>query len=47
MASGPAQILRMLGITQMRLLTDHPRKRVGLSGYGIDLVGVEPIENRD
>lgn len=39
-----AQILRMLGITQMRLLTDNPRKRVGLSGYGIDLVGVEPIE---
>ena len=41
-----AQILRMLDITQMRLLTDHPKKRVGLSGYGIDLVGVEPIENK-
>jgi len=38
-----AQILRMLGITQMRLLTDNPKKRVGLSGYGIEVVGVEPI----
>lgn len=38
-----AQILRSLGITQMRLLTDNPKKRVGLSGYGIEIVGVEPI----
>ncbi|WP_431209282.1 3,4-dihydroxy-2-butanone-4-phosphate synthase [Puia sp. P3] len=41
-----AQILRMLGITQMRLLTDNPKKRVGLSGFGIEVVGVEPIEKR-
>jgi 3,4-dihydroxy 2-butanone 4-phosphate synthase/GTP cyclohydrolase II len=38
-----AQILRDLGVTQMRLLTDNPKKRVGLSGYGIEVVGVEPI----
>jgi len=38
-----AQILRMLGITQMRLLTDNPKKRVGLSGYGIEVMGVEPL----
>ena len=38
-----AQILRSLGISQMRLLTDNPKKRVGLSGYGIEVVGVEPI----
>jgi 3,4-dihydroxy 2-butanone 4-phosphate synthase/GTP cyclohydrolase II len=38
-----AQILRNLGISQTRLLTDNPKKRVGLSGYGIEVVGVQPI----
>jgi 3,4-dihydroxy 2-butanone 4-phosphate synthase/GTP cyclohydrolase II len=33
-----AQILRDLGITKMRLLTNHPRKRIGLIGYGLEIV---------
>lgn len=37
-----AQILRTLGLTKIRLLTQHPRKLVGLDGYGVELV--EQIE---
>lgn len=37
-----AQILRTLGLTKIRLLTQHPRKVVGLDGYGVELV--EQIE---
>jgi len=33
-----AQILRDLGITKIRLLTNHPRKRLGLIGYGLEIV---------
>jgi 3,4-dihydroxy 2-butanone 4-phosphate synthase/GTP cyclohydrolase II len=33
-----AQILRTLGLTRIRLLTQHPRKLVGLDGYGVELV---------
>lgn len=33
-----AQILRSLGLTRIRLLTQHPRKLVGLDGYGVELV---------
>lgn len=39
-----AQILRDLGVTKMTLLTNNPRKRVGLESYGIEVVGLEPIE---
>ncbi len=39
-----AQILRDLGITQMRLLTNNPRKRTGLIGYGLKIVETLPIE---
>ncbi|HEX6588834.1 MAG TPA: bifunctional 3,4-dihydroxy-2-butanone-4-phosphate synthase/GTP cyclohydrolase II [Longimicrobiales bacterium] len=39
-----AQILLDLGISSMRLLTNNPRKIVGLEGYGIEVVGREPIE---
>ncbi|WP_207425139.1 3,4-dihydroxy-2-butanone-4-phosphate synthase [Pedobacter sp. SYSU D00535] len=38
-----AQILRSLGISKMRLLSDNPKKRAGLQGYGIEVVAVEPI----
>lgn len=39
-----AQILRDLGVKKMTLLTNNPRKRVGLESYGIEVVGLESIE---
>ena len=39
-----ASILRDLGISQMRLLTNNPRKRTGLMGYGLEIVETVPIE---
>lgn len=39
-----AQILRSLGITDMRLMTNNPIKRVGLEGYGLNVVENVPIE---
>lgn len=39
-----AQILRELGIRKLRLLTNNPIKRVGLEGYGIEIVKNESIE---
>ena len=39
-----AQILRHLGITRMRLMTNNPKKRVGLVGYGLEIVENIPIE---
>ena len=39
-----AQILHDLGITKLRLITNNPRKRVGLMGYGLEIVENVPIE---
>ena len=39
-----AQILRMLGVQKMRLMTNNPVKRVGLEGYGLEIVENVPIE---
>lgn len=39
-----AQILRHLGISKLRLITNNPRKRAGLSGYGLEVVENVPIE---
>ncbi len=39
-----AQILRDLGVGQMRLLTNNPKKIVGLEGYGLKVVDRFPIE---
>jgi 3,4-dihydroxy 2-butanone 4-phosphate synthase / GTP cyclohydrolase II len=39
-----AQILADLGVHKMRLLTNNPKKIVGLEGYGIEVVKRVPIE---
>lgn len=39
-----AQMLRYLGIHKMRLMTNNPTKRVGLEGYGLEIVENVPIE---
>ena len=39
-----AQILHHLGIRNMRLMTNNPTKRIGLSGYGLEIVENVPIE---
>ncbi|HTD93849.1 MAG TPA: bifunctional 3,4-dihydroxy-2-butanone-4-phosphate synthase/GTP cyclohydrolase II [Chitinophagaceae bacterium] len=38
-----AQILRSLGATKLRLMSNNPRKRVGLVGYGLEIVENIPI----
>jgi 3,4-dihydroxy 2-butanone 4-phosphate synthase/GTP cyclohydrolase II len=39
-----AQILLDLGLSSIRLLTNNPRKIVGLEGYGLKITGREPIQ---
>jgi len=39
-----AQILKDLGIKDLRLLTNNPRKIIGLKGYGLNVVERVPIE---
>jgi 3,4-dihydroxy 2-butanone 4-phosphate synthase/GTP cyclohydrolase II len=39
-----AQILRDLGVRKMRLLTNNPKKVVGLAGYGLDIVERVPLD---
>jgi 3,4-dihydroxy 2-butanone 4-phosphate synthase/GTP cyclohydrolase II len=39
-----AQILVDLGIRKMRLITNNPKKIVGLEGYGLTMVEQVPIE---
>lgn len=39
-----AQILRYLGITKLRLISNNPRKRAGLLGYGLEIVDTVSIE---
>lgn len=38
-----AQILHDLGVKQMRLITNNPRKIAGLKGFGIEVVGRTPL----
>lgn len=39
-----AQILRHIGVTKMRLITNNPIKRVGLEAYGLEVIENLPIE---
>lgn len=39
-----AQILRALGVKKIRLMSNNPRKRAGLLGYGLEIVENVPIE---
>ena len=38
-----AQILRNLGITKMKLMSNHQKKRTGLVGYGLEVVEYVPL----
>ncbi len=39
-----AQILRRLGISKLKLMSNNPRKRAGLKGYGLEIVDIVPIK---
>jgi 3,4-dihydroxy 2-butanone 4-phosphate synthase/GTP cyclohydrolase II len=39
-----AQVLVSLGVNRLRLITNNPRKFIGLSGYGLEIVERVPIE---
>lgn len=39
-----AQILRDLGVSKMKLMTNNPKKRAGLIGYGLEIVETVPLE---
>ncbi len=39
-----AQILRYLGVTKLKLMTNNPKKRAGIQGYGLEISDVVPLE---
>ncbi len=39
-----AQILRALAVTKMKLMSNNPKKRAGLLGYGLEIVDSVPLE---
>ncbi len=39
-----AQILRHLNVTRLKLMSNNPKKRAGLKGYGLEIVDIIPIE---
>jgi 3,4-dihydroxy 2-butanone 4-phosphate synthase/GTP cyclohydrolase II len=39
-----AQILRKLGVRKMLLMTNNPVKKIGLQGYGLEIVDIVPVE---
>jgi len=41
-----AQCLAHLGLRRIRLLTNNPRKIAGLAGYGLDVVGIVPLQGK-
>ena len=42
-----AQILSDLGLHTIRLLTNHPRRVPALEGFGIEIVGQEPVSTEE
>jgi 3,4-dihydroxy 2-butanone 4-phosphate synthase / GTP cyclohydrolase II len=42
-----AQVLRDLNISKIRLLTNNPRKLVGIAGYGLEIVGTQALASED
>lgn len=40
-----AQMLRHLGINRLKLMSNNPKKRTGLLGYGLEIVDTVPIES--
>ncbi len=41
-----AQILRALGLSKIRLITNSPAKKIGLKGYGLSIAETVPIDSR-
>jgi 3,4-dihydroxy 2-butanone 4-phosphate synthase/GTP cyclohydrolase II len=39
-----AQILRHLDVTRLKLMSNNPKKRAGLKGYGLEIVEIVPIQ---
>jgi len=39
-----AQMLRYLGVTKLRMMSNNPKKRAGLLGYGLEIIEAVPIE---
>ncbi|HEX5150417.1 MAG TPA: bifunctional 3,4-dihydroxy-2-butanone-4-phosphate synthase/GTP cyclohydrolase II [Parafilimonas sp.] len=39
-----AQVLRCLGVSKLRLMTNNPKKRAGLKGYNLEIAEVVPLE---
>ena len=39
-----AQIIKECGIRKMKLMTNNPKKIIGLEGYGLEVVGREKID---
>ena len=39
-----AQMLRYLGVTKLKLMTNNPRKRAGIKGYGLEITDVVALE---
>jgi 3,4-dihydroxy 2-butanone 4-phosphate synthase/GTP cyclohydrolase II len=39
-----AQMLRHLGVSRMKLMTNNPKKRVGLIGYGLEITEIVPLQ---
>jgi 3,4-dihydroxy 2-butanone 4-phosphate synthase/GTP cyclohydrolase II len=39
-----AQVLVDLGVRKMRLITNNPKKMIGLEGYGLSIIEQIPIE---